>query len=201
MSDSMTGFGRKAVLVSLFVALLAIFAGVMVYRLNHPSLQEFVHQAPGNQETRAEAGPGGMPGNGMGQVREYMAQLEKNPEDFDALTGLGNAFLMMRAFDRASENLEKALAVRPDAYDVKGALGYAYFNLKRYEDSLRMFKEMVEARPDDAMAQFNLGVILKHGFQRAAEAESHFKAVLSIKDADEDLIKRARAELSGEKAE
>lgn len=199
MMDSRVLFGRKAVILAVFVSLAAMFATSFVYRLENPNLVVKAKQQHGASASAGEGGaPAGMGGamNGaMSRVREYMDRVEKNPDDVEALVGLGNSFLMMRAWDRALEPLEKARALAPGDATVLKAVGIAYFNKADYAKATECYEGVLKLDPNDTLALFNLGVIYKHYSQRPEEAGTYFEKVLELEKEDAEMIKLAREEL------
>ncbi|WP_272700502.1 tetratricopeptide repeat protein [Desulfovibrio sp. Fe33] len=200
MTDNRVPFGRKAVILAVFLSLAAMFATSFVYRLNHPNL--FVKsQASRNvaPDDHGEAGPGPMGGamsGAMSRVKEFMDRVDKNPEDVDALVGLGNSFLMMRAWDRALEPLEKARQIKPEDANVLKAVGIAYFNKQEYDKASAAYEEILKIDPEDTLALFNQGVIYKHFLNKPDESRAYFEKVLALEKGDAEMLKLAREELA-----
>ena len=131
----------------------------------------------------------------MAQVKEFMARVEANPDDVEALIHLGNAFLTMRAWDRAIEPLEKANELKPGNTDVLKAIGFAYFNKEDFVRATASFDEVLEVDPTDTLALFNLGVIHKHYFEKPDQARIYFEKALVLEKEDAEMIKLIKQEL------
>ena len=131
----------------------------------------------------------------MSRVREFMDRVKEHPDDVEALVGLGNSFLMMRAWDRALEPLEKARALAPQDVTVLKAVGIAYFNKGDYAKATECYQGVLQLDPNDTLALFNLGVIYKHYSQKPDEAGTYFEKVLELEKEDAEMIKLAREEL------
>ncbi len=129
-------FGRKAVILAVVISVAAMFVTSFMYRMDNPNL--FVKgQQPSSMSGEGATPPPGMgQGGGMARVKEFMARVEENPNDVKALVNLGNSFLMMRAWDRALEPLEKANELKPGNTDVLKAIGIAYFNKEDFTKHL-----------------------------------------------------------------
>lgn len=214
MTASTVSLGRKTVILSVIVSVAAMFATSFVYRIQNPNLYVEVRQgaqAPedhdhdgdgvqdhGPDEDAATNTPPGM-GQGMGgamaKVREYMAEVEKNPNDVKALINLGNSFLMMRAWDRALEPLEKANTLEPGNVGLLKAIGIAYFNKQDFDKATAAYEQILSIDPNDTLALFNLGVINKYYFEKTDVARMYFEKVLEIEKDDAEIIKMARQEL------
>ncbi|MDC0335670.1 tetratricopeptide repeat protein [Pseudodesulfovibrio sp.] len=219
MTVSTITFGRKAVILAVIVSVAAMFITSFVYRMNHPNLfvqvqqmeqarataaanADHDHDGDGVQDHGAGADTGMTPPpgmgqgmGGMGQIKQYLAQVEANPEDVEALTNLGNAFLMMRAWDRAIDPLEKANALKPGNTDVLKAMGIAYFNKEDFVKASAAYDEILEIDPKDTLALFNLGVIFKYYFEKPEPARTYFEKVLEYEKDDAEIIKMTKQEL------
>jgi tetratricopeptide (TPR) repeat protein len=168
MTDNRVLFGRKAVILAVLLALAAMFATSFVYRMKNPNLfvksrapQSFADAGEGGGGSGAPAMGGAMNG-AMSQVKEYLERVKQHPDDVEALVGLGNSFLMMRAWDRALEPLEKARQLKPGDTAVLKSVGIAYFNKEEYDKASGAYEDILKTDPDDTLALFNLGVIYKH---------------------------------------
>ena len=198
MTDSRTIFGRKAVILVVLAAVGVMFVTSIVYRMANPNLFVKGRQAPGsNSVEQAEGGPamGGAMSGAMSRVREFIDRVEKDPNDVDALVGLGNSFLMRRAWDRALEPLEKARQLRPEDTTILKAVGIAQFNKEEYDKAKDTYEAILKVDPNDTLALFNLGVIYKHYFKKPDIAGTYFEKVLALEKEDADMIKLAREEL------
>lgn len=196
-------FGRRAVISLVFVGVAAMFVASFAYRLNNPNLVIMARQpatmnaGSGNAEGGERAMPPGMEqmGGNMARIKEYMAQVEANPDDVEALIGLGNAFLMMRAWDRALEPLEQANRLSPGNVDVLKGIGIARFSQEDYVKASAAYDEILALKPDDTLALFNLGVIFKYYFEKPDQARTYFEKVLELEHDDAEMIKLAKQEL------
>ncbi|WP_419787386.1 tetratricopeptide repeat protein [Pseudodesulfovibrio sp.] len=196
MTLSTVTFGRKAVILVVVLSAAVIFVTSFVYRMNHPNLFVQVQHQP----TREGGMPPGMgedtPSGPMAKVKEYMAKVDSNPDDMEALIGLGNAFLMMRAWDRALIPLEHAHKLQPDNDGVLKAIGIAYFNKKEFEKADASYQDILRIKPNDTLAMFNLGVINKYYFKKLDVARTYFEKVIELEKNDPEMVKMAREELA-----
>jgi len=199
MTVSPADSGRKAVIAVVIGAAVVMFFASFIYRMNHPNLFVKVQQ----QHSSVDMGEGAAPPPGMGQgmgnsmskIKEFMAATKENPEDVEALINLGNAFLMMRAWDRALEPLEKADELKPGNTDVLKAIGIAYFNKQDYAKATSSYDKILEINPNDTLALFNLGVINKHYFNKQDQARRYFEKILELEKEDAEMIKLVKQEL------
>ena len=202
MTANTIAFGRKGVIILVVLSALVMFVTSFVYRMNHPNLFVQVkqqHTADDGHDHGDQAPPPGM-GQGMAgtmtKVKEYMARVDANPDDVEALVGLGNAFLMMRAWDRALEPLERANELRPGNTTVLKGMGIVYFNKKEFEKAAKTYQAILAADSMDTLAMFNLGVINKYYFKKPDVARTYFEKVLSLEKDDAEMLNMARQELA-----
>jgi tetratricopeptide (TPR) repeat protein len=76
---------------------------------------------------------------------EYLAEF---PQDYDALTSLGNALYKRKEYERAKEYYEKALSIKPDDYRVLWNAAQNYVALGNYEMAIRMHEKLCEIKHD-----------------------------------------------------
>lgn len=217
MSASSIEFGRKAVIMAVMLGVAAMFVTSFVYRMNHPNLyvqvtqqqgpaapEDHDHDGDGIQDDGPNAGkktselssaPGMGQASGMGMVKEYMARVEADPNDVEALVGLGNAFIMMRAWDRALEPLEKARALDGENILLLKSIGIAYFNKEDFMKASNAYDDILAVDPNDTLALFNQGVIFKYYFEKPDHARTYFEKVLELEKEDPEIIKMAKQEL------
>lgn len=196
MTDSSVTLSRKAVILAVVVAVAAMFVTSFVYRMNHPNLfvKAQVPAGAGDEHGDASQGNGAMSG-AMSQVKEFMDRVQADPGDVEALVGLGNAFLMMRAWDRALEPLNKAFELRPGDTAILKGIGIAHFNKEDFQKATESYEAILAIDPNDTLALFNLGVIYKHYFNKPDVAQTYFEKVLALEKEDADMIRLAREEL------
>jgi len=189
--------GRKLVLVAILAALLAMFAGSFAYRMQGVGLA--VEIKP-ERSAMGAGGPGGAMGGAMGGIdmshlRELMSTIEKNPDDPKVLFELGNTFMMMQAWDKALEYLDKAAKLNPEDLQVQRALGMVRFERKEYPLARKSFERVLKKEPGDVLAHYNMGILLKHYMKLPTEGDAHFRKVVQLGSSDPEILKSAEEEL------
>lgn len=187
--------GRKLVLAVLLAALLAIFVGSFVYRMQGSGLVVEIQQERGGMGKGGPGGPMGMAGVDMEHLRELMRLVEQNPDDPKVLLELGNTFMMMQAWDKALEFLDKAVKLTPEDVRAHRAVGMVRFERKEYELARKSFALVLQKEPDDALSHYNMGILLKHYMKKPAEGDAHFRRVVQLNPQDPEVRKGAEAEL------
>lgn len=199
--------GQKVVVGSLVAALLIIFVGSFIYRMQGKGMTVEIQQERGGmgggmgEGMGGKGGPMGMMGVDMEALRELMRKMETNPEDPKILFELGNTFMMMQAWDKALEFLEHAAKNAPNDMETQKALGMVRFELKQYDQAKKIFDKVLAKNPDDALTHYNMGILLKHYMNKPGEAEPHFRKVVQLAPKDADVLKSAQEELVPAKAQ
>ena len=192
------GGGQKLVLAALLAALLAMFVGSFVYRMQGANLAVEIKQERGPMGGMGGkgGGMGGMGGIDMEHLRELMGTMEKNPNDPKVLLELGNTFMMMQAWDKALEFLDKAVKLTPKDAQVHRAMGMVRFERKEYPLARKSFDTVLKMEPGDVLAHYNMGILLKHYMKKPAEGDAHFRKVVQLGGAtDPEVLKSAEEEL------
>lgn len=183
---------NKAVLVAMFVALVAMFAWSFIYRANNPSLVVAVQK--GGAEGR---GPmDSMGGPAMKAVVDAMAKLKKDPEDPAALKEAAEAFGAAELWDKSGQLAEKALSKLPNDTELLNLYGVVQFRQEHPAESAKTFERLLSLEPGNVHAQFNLGAVYKHGLNDQANAKKYFEMVIANPKADAETREQARQELA-----
>ena len=180
----------RMVLAFVGFALLLIFVGSFIYRMQRPGLE--VRQQPqggmGEAMGQAMNGP-------MKEVLALMQKLKENPDDPALQLTMAERFMAMGAFDRAKTFLDKVVKVRPDDPEVQNALGVTLYNLKDVDGARAAFEGILAKRPNDYRARFNLGLLYKYALKEPDKAAEAFKAVAAAPDVDPETRATAQKEL------
>ena len=195
------GSGQKIILMALLGAVLVIFVGSFVYRMQGHGLAVQVQQERGGMGGMGEAmggkgGPMGMMGVDMDQLRALMAKMEQNPNDPQVLLALANTFMMMQAWDKSLEFVTSAAKVAPDNIEVHRAMGMVRFERKEYDLAKKSFETVLKMSPDDVLGHYNMGILLKHYMKKPAEGDAHFRRVVQLNPKDAEVLKGAQEELA-----
>lgn len=199
ISSQAPGSGQKIILVLLLCAFVAMFAGSFAYRMQGAGLVVEVRQQ--NEGMGKGGGMGGMMGMDMGAMREIMDKLRANPDDPKVMLEVGNAFMMMQAWDKALEMLLMAEKKLPKDMAVQKALGMVRFERKEFDLAKKAFDKVLAAEPNDALSHYNMAILLKHYMNKAAEGDAHFRKVLQLAPEDQELVKGAQEELVPQKGQ
>jgi tetratricopeptide (TPR) repeat protein len=116
--------------------------------------------------------------------RLYAAVLQRDPENFDALHGLGQLHCQCRRFDIALTLIQTALRIDGRRADGFSSLGLVFYHLRRPKDALTSFDEGLRLEPANAELLNLRGVALLELGSAVAALESFERALA----ADPDLF-------------
>jgi len=192
---------QKVIVGALVLALVVMFAGSFLYRMQGKGMTVEIQQEHGGMgggmgsAMGGKGGPMGMMGVDMEALREQMRKMEANPEDPKILFELGNTFMMMQAWDKSLEFLEHAAKNAPNDMETQKAIGMVRFELKQYDQAKKIFEKVLAKDPNDALTHYNMGILLKHYMSKASEGDAHFRKVVQLAPKDQDVLKSAQEEL------
>ncbi len=116
---------------------------------------------PGNPRARMSYGVNLLDAGRAAEAEPYLqSAVDLDGGDARALMNLGAAQYTLGRFDPAIENLEKALALRPDFIGARRDLAEAYAARHNDARAAANFDALLKAEPDDAGAVHRLGWIL-----------------------------------------
>jgi hypothetical protein len=137
------------------------------------------------------------------QIADLKAILASDPENLDALVGLGNLYFDAGMFDGAAGYYEQALEVTPADVSVRTDLGTAYRRMGQPGKALDEFHRAVGEDPSHWRGWFNIGVVSLYDLGRFDQAEEAFRKVDVLNPGSIDMtalreeIERVRAEGTG----
>ncbi len=112
------------------------------------------------------------PSYGPPALASFQHLLEIDPNNLEALRGLGNIAYDRQDRDQAIDYYRKYLAQKPDDPEVRTDLGTMLFENGDPEGSEREFKQVIEKHPQFFQAHFNLGIVYEaRGDREAAKRQ------------------------------
>ena len=173
-------------IVSLFGlgCLVLIFTFSLVYRLEHPSLTLFVHNT--SQQSQEP----------MGEIIALMQKLQKEPDNVEVLSELGNRFMFMRAWEKAMSFWTRLLKIDPENKMALNQVGVCYFELEQYEKARDTFLKLVKIDDKNYRAYYNLAMLYKYYMNDKDKARIYLQKIVSAHPDDENVFKAAQRELS-----
>lgn len=155
----------------------------MIGRLRIPVVPVFVaallgfiagyFAAGGGRPARAPAALGSP--EGATRLEELQRSVERDPENPELLTALGNAWYDREDWDRAIDAYEKARRKAPESPNLLSDLGAAYRNRGELRRAIALFERARENDRDHWQSLLNL--VLVHAYDRRdpAAAQRHLE--------------------------
>lgn len=102
----------------------------------------------------------------------YEQALEKNPNDPEALNGLGQALVRLGRVADAVQDFERAASIAPDKWAYRFNLAHAVGQLGNWDRAVTEYREAAHLFPTDYATQYNLAMALhKKGDEQTAVTE------------------------------
>ncbi|MCL5124048.1 MAG: tetratricopeptide repeat protein [Deltaproteobacteria bacterium] len=99
------------------------------------------------------------------EIRARISGLEKmlaaNPDNLEALIQLGNDYFDMGNYEKSVNIYQNALKIDPTNPEIATDMGVAYRRLGKTDESIKFFRKALEIDPNQALAMFNLGMVLR----------------------------------------
>lgn len=130
--------------------------------------------AGGGRPSAAPAGgDASAPGDG-GRIEELERAVERDPENPQLLTALGNAWFDREDWDRAIAAYEKARRKAPEDAGLLSDLGAAYRNRGKFSRAVSLFERARKSDPDHWQSLLNLVLVHAYDLKDPAAAQRSF---------------------------
>jgi tetratricopeptide (TPR) repeat protein len=148
--------------------------------------------APGMGDPTAAgaAAPGGA-GAPMAAIQQLRENVEKNPNDADAVLKLANANFDIHRWDRARELYAQYLKLKPDQPDILSDLGITYRELGQFDQALEQFQKAEKLAPTHWQARYNQAVVLGIDLKRYDDAQKVLADIEKLQPGNPDVAKLA----------
>lgn len=127
-------------------------------------------------------------------LSELMRRIQADPRDAEALTRIGESFLMAKDWARSGVFLARAITAAPEDIRPRYMMGISLYQQGRMPEAAKVFEDLLAIKKDTA-AQYNLAVIYKYHMNRTADANALLRDIVEAGTADVDTIERAKKEL------
>lgn len=98
--------------------------------------------------------------NTVAEIENYREILRKDPNNLQALIGIGNLYFDTNQDRLAIENYRKALAIDPTNANVRTDMAVCYRRSGNPVQAVEELKKAISTAPRHAQSRYNLGVIL-----------------------------------------
>jgi len=112
-----------------------------------------------------------------GALQQYQAALDRNPQDAESLSNMGQVLVRLGRPEEALPYFEKAIALIPNRWAYRFNLARALSVLGRWDESVANYRQAQELFPNDYATTFNLGLVLHKKGDDAGAIEEYRKAI------------------------
>jgi tetratricopeptide (TPR) repeat protein len=116
-------------------------------------------------------------GDYAASLAQYQEAVEKNPQDAESLSNLGQVLVRLNRTAEAVPYFERAVAILPGRWAYHFNLARALGLLGRTDDAIAGYRRAQQLFPNDYATAFNLGMTLHHKGDEAAAVEQYQKAI------------------------
>jgi tetratricopeptide (TPR) repeat protein len=110
-------------------------------------------------------------------LNHYQDAIERNPQDAESLSNLGQVLVRMNRVEEALPYFQRALAILPDRWSYQFNLARALGLLGRMDAAIAAYRRAQQLFPDDYVTAFNLALALHKSGDDAAAVEQYQKAI------------------------
>jgi len=113
-------------------------------------------------------------------IRQYNNVLQQNPQNTEALIGLGNTQMDAELYNEAIDSYNKALEITPENVNVRVDMGICYRRTGHPEMAIEAFKKGLTYQPNHHNALVNTGVVLAYDMNDPEGALAAWNKFLAI---------------------
>ena len=118
-----------------------------------------------------------MAGDYATALAEYRAAVERNPQDAESLSNLGQVLVRMNKPDEAIPYFERAVSIVSDRWAYQFNLARALGLVGRLDESVTAYRRAQQLFPDDYVTTFNLALTLHKRGDEERAVEQYQKAI------------------------
>lgn len=126
----------------------------------------------------------------LGAVLQAVGRIDKSivakqiaadlsPNDGEAWSNLGNAYLEQNSLEEAEKCLRHAIKIAPNLVVALNNLGNTLEKLNRLNEAESLYQKAISLRPDYAQAYYNYGITLQK-LERFADAEQNYRQAITL---------------------
>ena len=115
-------------------------------------------------------------GDYAGALAQYREAVERNPNDAEAHSNLGQVLVRMQQPGESIEHFDRAIALIPDRWAYHFNRARALGLLQRWDEAVEGYRRAQQIYPDDYAIAFNLGQALQRKGDHAGAVEEYKRA-------------------------
>ncbi len=109
----------------------------------------------------------------------YNGLLSQNPQNSEALAGLGEIAIRRQQYENAKTYFEQAIAADPDNATAYAGLASAFNSMGMVDEAIASFESAITANPQNLQARYALGLLYAQTGDHAS-AVPHMQAILQV---------------------
>lgn len=187
MSNSSNPHGKRLVVLTVAVGLVAMTLFSFMYRLG---AMPTTAARPAAQSKKVA-----LSNEQNDKVRQYMEMLQVDPENTEALAGLGEVFLKTKAWDKSASFWERYLKLKPNDKEALYHYGIVLLNLEKVQEATDQFKRLVQVNPESFHGYYYLGMIHAYYLNDKVQGKVYLEKVLELNPKHPELLETVRNEL------
>jgi protein O-GlcNAc transferase len=110
-------------------------------------------------------------------LAQYLAAVQKNPDDAESLSNLGQVLVRLNRVPESIAYFERATAILPGRWAYQFNLARALGLLGRLDESIAGYRRAQQLFPDDYATTFNLAMTLHHKGDEVGAVDQYQKAI------------------------
>ena len=118
-----------------------------------------------------------MAGDYATALEQYRAAVERNPQDAESLSNLGQVLVRMNKTDEALQYFQRAVSILPDRWAYQFNLARALGLVGRLDESVTAYRRAQQLFPDDYVTTFNLALMLHKRGDEDGAVDQYRKAI------------------------
>ena len=112
--------------------------------------------------------------------RTLLSEAEKNPDNAQVRTELGNMYFDAARFNEAAQWYEASLSINPSNANVSTDLGVSYYYTNQPDLALRQFEHSLQVDPRHTKTLLNRGIVRAFGKKDLEGATESWEMVIEI---------------------
>lgn len=112
--------------------------------------------------------------------------LKRNPDDWNALVGLGNLYYDISQFEKAIPYYQRAKEIKKDP-DVLADLGTCLRETGRAQEAIKIYEEVLKIEPKHWKSIYNIIIVSIHDLKDKKRAENYFEKLKELNPAEVNL--------------
>jgi tetratricopeptide (TPR) repeat protein len=117
-------------------------------------------------------------GDYASSLQQYMLAIEKNPNDAESLSNLGQVLVRLNRTAEAIPYFQRAVALIPNRWAYQFNLARAFGLMGRADESISGYRRAQQLFPDDYVTTFNLALALHKQGDAAGAVDQYEKAIV-----------------------